>query len=144
MGQLYPHVIAKDKAADGGDKVIGYTLCMLQSASNMVELAKSLFELIDSTQYNGKSMTSLDYFVMGQVCIAKGYRGLGVFQGLYGHMKLKMSPHFDCIVTAISKRNARSARAHEKVGFQVIHEYHSTGDDWMVVLWDWTDPAMTK
>lgn len=140
MGSMYPHIIAKDKSSDPDKTIIGYTLCMFHSASETVELAKSLFQRIDASQYNGKSMTNWKYFVMGQVCIEKAYRGNGIFQGLYQHMKLTMSPHFDCIVTAISKRNTRSFRAHEKVGFQVIMEYHAVGDDWLVVLWDWKDP----
>ena len=82
---------------------------------------------------------SFKYFVMGQVCIHKNYRGKGIFDGLYRHMRRVMASNFHGVVTSISTRNQRSLRAHARVGFSTIHEYSTgEGDDWKLVLWDWT------
>ena len=79
----------------------------------------------------------MTYFVMGQVCVAKDFRGQQVFSDLYQKMKTEMSSHFDCIVTEIATRNTRSIRAHEKVGFETIHIYEDETEEWAIVAWDW-------
>ena len=74
------------------------------------------------------------YILMGQVCVAKDYRGQGVFEGLYRKMQERMAPYFDLIVTEISERNARSLRAHEKVGFVEMTRFQAPdGERWVVV-----------
>ncbi len=134
MHRHYPHIIAKVD-----DQVIGYALIMLRSFDNLIPILAGLFEEIDQASYEGKHLKDVQYFVMGQICIAKAYRGQGIFQGLYQKMKTEMSPHFDYIITSISSRNQRSLRAHYKLGFQDIRQYSSFGEDWMIVLWDWQD-----
>ena len=47
---------------------------------------------------------------------------------------------FPYLITEISARNPRSVRAHEKVGFKVVHSYQVTDpkpEEWIIVLWDW-------
>lgn len=132
MNEPYPHIIAKD-----GDRVIGYTLVMLKSFADKIAVLKPMFEKINSLHYNGNSLEKTPYFVMGQVCVDKTYRGQGVFAGLYQKMKTEMSPHFKCIITEIATRNTRSIRAHEKVGFETIHIYQAPEEEWAIVAWDW-------
>ncbi len=74
---------------------------------------------------------------MGQICIAKVYRGQGLFEQLYNYHKEIYQPQFDLFVTEISTRNHRSLRAHEKVGFKTIHTHRDNLDEWRVVAWDW-------
>lgn len=133
MNEKYPHVIAKD-----GDQVIGYTLVMLKAFGDKIPVLRSLFEKINSLSYHGKFLKKTSYFVMGQVCVDKKYRGQGVFSGLYQKMKTEMSPHFDCIITEIATRNTRSMRAHEKVGFKTIDIFQAPEEEWAIVAWDWT------
>ena len=132
MNSPYGHIIAKD-----GDKIAGYALVMLKDFADEVPVLFTMFERINLLQHKGEKLGNTQYFVMGQVCVAKDYRSQGVFAGLYQHMKKCMSPHFDYIVTQISSRNTRSKRAHEKVGFETIKTYKDDHDDWEIVLWDW-------
>ena len=133
MNHPYPHVIARD-----GNEVVGYTLVMLRSFQNQVPELMPMFEEFNSTLYRNRPLSEINYFVMGQVCVAKGYRGRGLFQGLYAQMKRQMALEFEAIVTEIALNNPRSLRAHEKVGFKTIKEYQSAdGVDWAIVLWDW-------
>ena len=92
---------------------------------------------IDSIEYNGKPLSSYNYYVMGQVCIDKNYRGKGVFNMLYQKHKELFKHKFDFIETEISTGNKRSMRAHEKVGFKTIYTYRDDKDEWNVVLWSW-------
>lgn len=132
MNQEYQHIIAKD-----GDEVVGYALVMLRNFVEDIPVLQSMVDQINQVDYKGKKLRDSKYFIMGQVCVAKDYRSKGVFAGLYQHMKICMSPHFDWIITEISNRNTRSMRAHEKVGFETVYKYADKYDDWLVVLWDW-------
>lgn len=169
MHQVYPHVIAKYADTDdhkNNNRVIGYALCMMKNAEPLLPTFAGVFQIIESIPYEGKTLANVPrlqpsscpppkeevvssnpllescnfhYFVMGQVCIHKDFRGMGVLEGLYQHMKDTMAPHFQGTVTAISPRNPRSLRAHSKVGFQHFHDFTSKGEDWKLVLWDWSN-----
>ncbi|MEL6730446.1 MAG: GNAT family N-acetyltransferase, partial [Bacteroidota bacterium] len=117
--------------------VIGYALVMLRTLDQEIPILQPMFREIHTIEYKGQLLADTPYFVMGQVCIAKGFRGKGLFTGLYQHMRQEMSPHFPYLVTEVAKRNPRSMRAHEKVGFQAVKEYESGGEDWVILLWDW-------
>ena len=82
MNHPHQHVIAKD-----GKKVVGYALVMLREWENEIPVLVPMFSQINSTAYNNRLLEKASYFIMGQICIAKGYRGKGIFQGLYQEMK---------------------------------------------------------
>ena len=129
MNEPYPHIVALDE-----DKIVGYTLVMLKKMRTTVPILISMFDIIDQCRYNDEILQDTDYFVMGQVCIAKGYRGQGIFSRLYQGLKDQMRPHFRYLVTEVAKKNTRSMRAHAKVGFEIIKEYRSDDIDWAVVI----------
>lgn len=132
MNLAHPHVIALD-----GEEIIGYALVMLPSFKDKIPVLFPLFQRIDHLKYGGVLIRELDYFVMGQVCIKKEFRGKGVFGGLYHKMRELMSENFILNVTSISTKNTRSIRAHEKVGFKVIESFTDEKGDWLIVAWDW-------
>lgn len=133
MNTPYPHIIAREE-----EQVIGYTLVMLPAFQDRIPVLVPMFEEFNRAIFQRRLLTDVNYVVMGQVCIAKGYRGQGIFQGMYAQMNKQMSPHFEAIVTEVSIRNPRSLRAHAKVGFQTIREYQAdTGEEWAILLWDW-------
>lgn len=127
-----PHIIVKD-----GAKLAGYALVAMKEAKTFhVDLAAMISKL-ETLVYNGKPLADYNYYVMGQVCVDKTYRGKGVFDMLYQHHKTVLKDRFDFVVTEISTNNLRSIRAHEKVGFKNIYTYKDAVDEWSVVLWDW-------
>jgi hypothetical protein len=75
--------------------------------------------------------------VVGQLCVAKEYRGQDLVQKLYGHFRDCLSKEFTYLVTDIAQANTRSLKAHQKRGFQVINEFMYGGVKWDIVLWDW-------
>jgi ribosomal protein S18 acetylase RimI-like enzyme len=130
MNSPYPHIIAKHD-----EQVIGYTLVMLRELREQIPVLIPMFVQIDAIEFDGNLLKDSGYVVMGQVCIAKGYRGQGIFQGLYQEMANQLEPHFEYIITEVSKRNPRSIRAHEKVGFLNVREYTSDdGEEWVILL----------
>lgn len=133
MNEAYPHIIAKD-----GNQVVGYALVMAQEFKDRVPVLIPMFEQFDAVDYKGKKMSDYHYFTMGQVCIAKGYRGQGIFQGMYAKMGEQLSDTFDIVLTEVATRNVRSVRAHEKVGFKVLHTYYAAvgNEEWAIVGWE--------
>lgn len=132
MNLKYQHIVAK---AD--DRVVGFALVMLEEFGDQIPILVPMFQLIDQLEYKDKSLKDIPYFVMGQICIDKAYRGQGVFQGLYHALREHMKPHFELVVTEIATRNERSLKAHSKVGFEPIKRYKADGEEWEIVVWDW-------
>ncbi len=130
MKATYPHVVAKLN-----DTVVGYTLVMLIEFGEQVPELFTMFKEFEQIKINGFPLFNQKFMVMGQVCVAQQVRGLEVFSRMYKHLQLLMANDFDYIVTEIAKRNTRSTRAHENVGFKIIHEYIDpiSKEDWVVV-----------
>jgi predicted GNAT superfamily acetyltransferase len=134
MNHPYPHITAKEN-----EKLIGYALVMLKNFEKSIQILVPMFEQINSIIYQGELLKNANYFVMGQICIEKNYRGEGIFKRLYEKLRDQMAEDFKYVITEVSKRNARSTSAHLKMGFINIKEYRSTIDneEWIIFLWDW-------
>ncbi len=133
MNRARPSVIAKD-----GDKLAGYCLVMPREFRDRVPILQPMFDMLDGLHWHGKSLRDLRWFVMGQVCVAEGYRGQGVFDGMYRHLREVCRGDFDFVVTEISARNPRSLAAHRRVGFEDLHVFSDpvAGELWHIVALD--------
>jgi len=49
----------------------------------LVRQVRTLLELSDILVLQKKNTKALSYYVMGQICVAKEFRGQGVFKQLY-------------------------------------------------------------
>ncbi len=132
MHSLAPSVIIK-----GNEKVIAYALTMLRECRQLMPDLEPMFALLDKLSWNNKPLNDYRFYVMGQICIAKDYRGQRLFEKLYQHHKKIYEPQFDLFITEISTRNHRSLRAHDKAGFKIIHIHRDNLDEWAVAGWDW-------
>jgi hypothetical protein len=132
MHSLGPSIIIRDQS-----RVIAYALTMMREFSSLVPGLESMFERFESLQWQQKPINDYRYYVMGQICIDKAYRGQGLFDLLYQKHQSVYGNDFDFIVTEIATRNHRSLKAHERVGFKTINTYTDELDEWNVVLWDW-------
>ena len=133
MHDLAPSVIIKDD-----DKVVAYALTMLKECRQLIPDLEPMFSSFDKLSWKNKPLNDYSFYVMGQVCVAKPYRGRGLFEELFQHHKKIYQSQFDLFITEIATRNQRSMRAHEKVGFKVIHIHRDEIDEWNVVAWDWS------
>ncbi|MBK7937505.1 MAG: GNAT family N-acetyltransferase [Lewinellaceae bacterium] len=132
MNEKTPAIIAK-----AGDRVVGYALVMPRDFAAEVPVLLPMFDMLDQLSWKGVALRNNPrWFVMGQICVAEGYRGLGIFDGMYLKMKEVYRPEYDFTVTEVAERNTRSMRAHERVGFQGLHTYpdKTTGNVWRVVV----------
>ncbi|MFN8354955.1 MAG: GNAT family N-acetyltransferase [Spirosomataceae bacterium] len=134
MNQALPQIIAKDQ-----DRVVGYALVMPQSFQDLIPVLKPMFVMLDSLSWKSKAIPTYSYYVMGQICVAESHRGQGIFDGLYAKHKEVLSSSFELCITEIAVRNTRSMRAHERVGFELLHNFQDATDDWNLVVWDWRE-----
>lgn len=133
MAETSAHVVVKD-----GAKLAGYALAMTRQFSKSVPILEATFDFQDQLIYKGKTLADHDYIVMGQVCVAEEYRGQKLVDRMYKYFRGCYAIHYPFLVTAISPKNTRSLRVHERCGFDVAGTFHSpTGHDWVIVVWDW-------
>jgi len=131
MNVVTPSVIAK-----AGSRVVGYALVMPREFAADVPILRPFFDRLDTLSWNGVPLGGNPrWFVMGQICIADGYRGIGIVDGLYRTMAETYGDRFDLTVTEVAARNPRSLRAHARVGFRPLHVYSdaTTGEKWHVI-----------
>jgi hypothetical protein len=141
MSDPWPHVVA---TLTGSDEIVAYALVMLYRFRGRLPVLDPMFERLDHLEYRGRPLVgdgAYRSYIMGQVCVAKAHRGRGLVEGLYAEHRARMSPHFDLMITEIDCANPRSVRAHEKAGFEVMHEYRShVGNQWLIVVLDLRAP----
>jgi len=135
MHAIAPSVIARD-----GAELAGYALVMPIETRTLVPILDSMFRVFETLAWRGRPLSAWRYYVMGQICVARGHRGRGVVDALYREHRARYADRFELCVTEIATRNVRSMRVHARVGFEVATTYRDAHDEWAVVVWDWTAP----
>ncbi|HUS01653.1 MAG TPA: hypothetical protein VMY77_07995, partial [Chitinophagaceae bacterium] len=87
---LYPvqllqqvHTIAPSVIVKEEDKVVGYALVTPVKAGSFHPDLKTMMNYLETINYNGKPLSAYSYYIMGQVCIDKKYRGKGILNMLF-------------------------------------------------------------
>ncbi len=133
MNNHEKHVIIKND-----EQIIGYVLAMTKHSRSDIPILIPMFNLFDKVTFRQKLISAYNYMVVGQVCIDKAYRGLGLLDKIYATYKAHFKEKYDFAITEISTKNFRSTKAHKRIGFIEIHSYTDSSNlDWSVVIWDW-------
>jgi len=131
MHAVSPSVVARDGAA-----LAGYALVMPLECRAWIPVLQPMFQRMESLGLTGERC-----YVMGQICVAREWRGKGVFDLLYAGHRQHLSPSYDSVVTEVALRNARSMRAHARIGFSIVDRYRDATDEWAVLRWDFCEPV---
>ena len=123
-----PSIVARESGA-----LAGYALVMPPGCRPFVPLLEPMFQRLDGLGFRDRR-----YYVMGQICVARPWRGRGVFDLLYQAHRQHLRDRYDCSITEVATRNTRSMRAHLKVGFVEIERYRDATDEWSLLSWDWS------
>ena len=134
--ELVPSIIVKKD-----DAVVAYALVTPVEAGNFHPDLQAMIDQLETVTYKGKLLSTYNYYIMGQVCIDRDFRGKGLFNMLFDKHRELYSNSYDLLVTEISTSNYRSQKAHEKVGFTTIYTHRDALDEWNVVVWDWMQPG---
>ncbi|MCB0523068.1 MAG: hypothetical protein R3A50_06090 [Saprospiraceae bacterium] len=132
MNLQKPSIIAKYE-----DNVIAYALIMPRTFVSEVPILKPMFDILYTLKWRNAALGENEkWFVMGQVCIERNFRGCGVFDGLYTSMADVWASEYDFTVTEVAERNTRSVQAHKRVGFKTIYKYKDnlSGETWLIML----------
>jgi GNAT superfamily N-acetyltransferase len=138
MADLLPQAIAVAE----GNVVAGYCLALSLSLRDELPSLAPMFHQFSRCTYRGRPLPDYRFFVGGQVCVDRAYRGLGLLARLYEEVRRSTPGTFDLCVTEIAARNRVSIRAHERMGFEQISTYSDGNETWMIVAWDLTRPAV--
>lgn len=129
MNDPYGH-----STAWAGEELAGYALVMPPTFRSRIPVLEPMFERIDAISRGEKTVGEFRYIIMGQVAVAKDFRGQGTFSGLYMDLARRLAPHFDFLITEVATRNTRSWRAHAKVGFEDLLIYKAPdGEEWVII-----------
>lgn len=134
MHQLAPSIIVKNNE----NKVVAYAISFLKEGREVYPQMEPMFRHFEKITWKGRRFTEMNYYIMGQICVAREARGMGAVGLLYQKHKDEFSHRFECIVTEISENNLRSLNAHRRVGFECISTHQDEIDQWQVVAWDWS------
>ncbi len=93
-----PSVIAKENG-----RVVGYALVVLSAVRHQHDLLADLFDAIDRVEYKQRSLREANYVVVGQLCVARDYRGAGLVQKMYQYYKDSLDQDFDYCITDVAK-----------------------------------------
>lgn len=130
MHDIEPSIIAKEE-----EEVVGYVISMTSASQSDIPILIPMFQIFDFARFKSKPISSYKYMVVGQVCVDEKYRGQKVFDKLYEAYRNNFVGRYDIIVTEIAIENIRSLRAHDRVGFKVVHEYRDSSKiDWAIVV----------
>lgn len=132
MHEAYPSIIAKE-----GEEVVGYVIVTTKSVYGLHPELDHLFDTLDALNYKGTLLGNVEYILVGQLCVGKTHRGIGLVQSMYAYYQELHSKQFKYLVTDISQANKRSIKAHQKTGFETIGVIEQVGTGWDIVLWDW-------
>lgn len=132
MNSYYPAILAKNE-----NQVVGYALVATKEIRGKHELLDDLIQHCDKVTYNGQQLSERPYVIVGQLCVAKPYRGQGIAQRLYKHFRHTLDDRFDCCITDIDQNNPRSLKAHLKSGFEIVGALNYGDANWNLVLWNW-------
>lgn len=132
MNGIQPSIIALYD-----NKVVGYAMVTNKELYGQHSLLDSLFDVLEDMFYLGKKLGKSKVVLVGQLCVAKPYRGKGLVPKMYEFFKDCLIDQYDYCVTDISEANPRSMLAHEKCGFKIIDTLEYEGVKWHIVMWDW-------
>jgi ribosomal protein S18 acetylase RimI-like enzyme len=127
MHAIAPSIVAKD-----GAELAGYALVMPLECRSFIAVLEPMFQRLEAL-----GILRQRCYVMGQICVAKPYRGRGVFDLLYRAHRDHLRSRFDSVVTEVSVRNGRSLRAHQRIGFEELERYRDATDEWVLLIWKW-------
>ncbi len=127
MNSASPHIIAYTSQG-----IVGYALVMLPSFRNEIPELTPMFEAAD------RLLPNSNYLAMGQICIDRDYRKMGVFKGMYSFYKEVFHREFDGLVTEVATTNQRSLAAHRSAGFEILNTRVAKGTSWELIYWDWS------
>lgn len=137
MAEQSPQAIAVSD-----DRIVGYCLSLMPSLRHELPSLGPMFEQFDRCVYRQRILSDYRFVVGGQVCVDRNHRGQGLLARLYEEVRVSLPVRCELCVTEVARRNPISMRAHERMGFQPVATYTDGPEEWVIVAWDLSRPAV--
>ena len=119
--------------AEDNGQLTGYACCASQSFSAGTPILQAMMQEFSKLSYLGTPLGA-GCCIYGPVCVARAYRGKGVFRGLLARLKEEIRGRHDVAVCFIGKTNVRSLAAHvDGLGMSVLGDFRFEGKSFWIV-----------
>ena len=120
-----------------GEKVAAYAMAGSWAFWSKWPLFQQMIADLPQTEYLGQTLSTVNSYQYGPVCIDMDYRGQGVLQELFNYSARQMNARYRLLITFINHVNARSYKAHtQKVGMDVIKSFTFNGNNYYELGYD--------
>ena len=109
--------------AEKEQTVIGYAYAGSWDYFSQWAIFPYMLSRLIKLDFQGERITADNSFQYGPVCIAKSFRGSGVFPQLFTTMRTNMAARYPLGITFINQINQRSLKAHQKLNLTTIDEF---------------------
>ncbi len=118
------------------NKVVAYAIAMTKEAAAFMSIFDGLLEETEKIIFNNDRLKN--YIFVGQLCVHKDFRGIGVVPSLYNFFASELKAEYKYGITDLSSNNPRSLKAHQNSGFEMVKTFFdiNTNEDWHIVLKD--------
>lgn len=130
---------ARQIVARAEGKIVAYALALPPEIKLLLPHLLPMFEMLDKLYYKGVLLPETKYYILGEIYVPERYRAHGLFQALIGKQREVFSSEYDVCIAEVRAKNLRSMTAHKKAGFKTIHTFGKEGDEWNILLLDWTE-----
>lgn len=114
--------------------VIGYLCTSSIDFNKGFPLPATMIKLYPRIAYHNKNLDQYNLIIIGPWCIKKGYRGKGIFLGLWEALYNILPKDVNLLTTFISTDNAHSLHAAQKVGMEVLTTFaFNEKEFWLLV-----------
>lgn len=129
-------------ACFSGDDLCGYHIASTPEFNQASPMLMQMMQQFDKIIYKGKPLAEYKCFIAGPSCIAKEYRGLGIYpqliSSLFDFLKDTQNPS-RLRISFASELNPRSLNAQKKIGCEIIGEFIFDSSKFMILCLDLED-----
>lgn len=122
-----------------GDGLCGYHIASTPEFNQTAPLLMQMLQQFDKISYKDKQLAEYECFIAGPSCIAKEYRGLGIYPQLisllFDFLKETQNPS-RLRISFASASNPRSLNAQKKIGCEIVGEFEFNSHKFMVLCLD--------
>ena len=120
--------------ASSGKEVVAYHCASSCQYYQSVPLCACMMERFANVLYEGKPLVHYTCFVVGPMCIAKNYRGKGIYLKLWQELTKHISAGLEMAVGPASEANPRALHAHTQIAGMLVVDRFSFHDQRYVTL----------
>lgn len=107
-----------------GELVMAYIVCASWAYLNQYPIFTYMVSLFPDITWDNHHITTDNSYQYGPVCIAKAYRGQGIFTEFFHFCRKAMAEKYPYSLTFVNSRNIRSREAHKrKLGLDHIQDF---------------------